>query len=212
VNRSFNAWKEGAKLYGPLLAVGVLTALFLWMWLAVLFLVVGGCVALFFRDPRRAVPGEDNVAVSAADGIVTDVAELDESPYYEGRCRRISVFLSLLNVHINRAPLAGTIRDIVYRPGLFINAMKPESGEVNESNTIYLDTQWGPVTVRQIAGIVARRIVCSKTKGDGLARGEKFGMIRFGSRTEVYLPLSAKVAVRPKDSVRAGSTVIARLE
>ena len=125
--------------------------------------------------------------------------------------RTISIFLSIFDVHVNRSPAAGAVRSITYENGRFLAAMKSAAGDCNEANTIRLETEHGIMTVRQIAGLVARRIVCKTGVGGTLAKGEKFGMIRFGSRTELYLPAQAEICVKLKEKVRAGSSIVARV-
>ena len=214
MKKEFNAWKEGARLYAPCLIIGaVLVGAFgsrLADGLGVALLVVGVAILLFFRDPPRESSAEENEAVAPADGVVVAIEDMESTPHYDGPTKRISIFLSLLDVHINRSPVAGVIRDVAYKPGEFKNAMRAETTDCNEANTVRMDTRFGPVTVRQIAGLVARRIVCVGEVGDELARGEKFGMIRFGSRTELYLPAGTAVCVKLKDKVYAGQTVVAR--
>jgi phosphatidylserine decarboxylase len=141
---------------------------------------------------------------------VVAIEDLSATPHYAGPCRRISIFLSIFSVHVNRAPFDGVVKDVQYRHGQFKNAMNSETSECNESNAVWLDTPRGPVTVRQIAGVIARRIVCRAHVGEALAKGEKFGMIRFGSRTELYLPPDAEVCVRIKEHVKAGTTIVGR--
>jgi phosphatidylserine decarboxylase len=216
VTKAFSAWKVGAVYYAPALLLG-LVCLYLVIrghkpaWIGVAIFVAYGLFSLFFfRDPPRTVTAQQSEVVSPADGAVVAIEDLEETPYYQGPCRRISIFLSILSVHVNRAPFDGTVRDVQLRPGRFKNAMKPETSDVNESNTVWLDTPRGPMTVRQIAGAVARRIVCVAGVGDGLAKGEKFGMIKFGSRTELYLPREAEIRVKVKDNVWAGTTIVAR--
>ena len=142
--------------------------------------------------------------------MVVEVKRFEETPYYDGPCVRISIFLSVFNVHVNRMPDDGTIARMDYRKGKYKNAMSAESSEVNEANTLWLETPHGPMTVRQIAGLIARRIVCPAEVGETLKKGEKFGMIRFGSRTELFLSVDAEVVVSEKDKVHGGSTVVAR--
>ena len=212
----FNAWKEGLWLYAPWLIAAFVCLVFsdpgILTVLGLAFLVIGAMMLAFFRDPPRTIPVSDNEIVAPADGTIVGIEELASTPHFDGPCRRISIFLSLLDVHINRAPFTGAVRDVVYRPGGFRNAMDPETTEGNESMTIHLETSRGNMTVRQIAGLVARRIVCRAGPGDDLRTGEKFGMIRFGSRTELYLPPAAVIVVELEDKVRAGSTVVARFE
>ncbi len=211
-----SGWKIGAPFYGPALVVG--GGLAVWAtaagqpWWAVLTLVPGMFALNFFRDPNRAISPEPRDVVSPADGVVTSVETLDSTPWYGGRCVRISIFLNVFNVHVNRSPADATIEKIEYKRGLFKSAMAADSGEVNEANTLWLDTPHGAVTVRQIAGLVARRIICPAQAGERLLKGERFGMIRFGSRTELYLPPGAEVLVRVGGKVRGGSSVVARCE
>lgn len=213
---SFSAWKAGAPHYVPALGIAFLMACLAlrgykpaWVGFG-LFLAYGLFSLFFFRDPPRKIVAQPNEIVSPADGKVVGIEDLEATPYYEGPCRRISIFMSILDVHVNRVPYDGTIRDIRYEPGQFKNAMKAETSECNEANTVWLDTSHGPLTVRQISGAIARRIVCVPKAGDTLKKGEKFGMIRFGSRTELYLPPEAEICVKLKNKVRAGTTVVAR--
>lgn len=212
----FSAWRAGAPFYGPALAAGA--GLIAWgvsaghpLW-GVPALLPGLFMLNFFRDPPRKISARPGDVVSPADGRVTSVETLESSPWYPGRCKRISIFLSVFNVHVNRSPADAKILKIEHRPGLFKNAMAADAGEVNEANALWLESADGPMTVRQIAGLIARRIVCPAQSGEALARGERFGMIRFGSRTELYLPAAAEIAVRPGDTVRGGSSVVARCE
>ena len=212
----FSGWREGAKFYIPAVAIGVGIC----AWAAFSDYGAWGAFALapglfmvnFFRDPPRRISAEPRDVVSPADGKITAVEELESTQWYSGRCVRISVFLSVFNVHVNRSPAEAKILKIEHRDGLYKNAMAPDSADVNESNTLWLETPHGPMTVRQISGLIARRIVCPAQVGEGLTKGEKFGMIRFGSRTDLYLPRGAEVLVRPGDTVRGGSSVVAHCE
>jgi len=165
----------------------------------------------FFRDPDRQAPADPSVVVAPADGVVVEIVEKAESELVNGTMRRVAIFLSVLDVHTNRAPIAG---EVVYRehyPGKFLDARNPESSMVNESQT------WGfrdgdtTVVVRQITGAIARRIVAWSKVGDRVAKGERFGMIRFGSRTELFVPLDSEITVKLGDRVKGGETVVARL-
>lgn len=217
MKKRFSAWKEGLPNYLIPLLIGLaLLAYGLWDG-SNLALGFGGLIALagayslfFFRDPNRRVPQDAGAVVSAADGAIVGLEDFDETPYHPGPCKRVSIFLSLFDVHVNRAPVAGTVRDIQYRPGKFLDARLPETSDANEAMTIHMDTGHGPVTVRQISGLVARHIVCRCEVGDRLEAGEKFGMIKFGSRTEIYLPPDAEFLVKLGDKVKAGETVVAR--
>ncbi|MBI4558333.1 MAG: phosphatidylserine decarboxylase family protein [Candidatus Hydrogenedentes bacterium] len=211
---SFSAWKEGLPYYIPFLIVGVaLVMLFRhspYVYAAVPFFLAGFACLMFFRDPPRRVSARENEVVCPADGTIVGIEDLPDSPYYSGPSRRVSIFLSVLDVHVNRSPFDGRVTCIKYQPGRFVNAMKSESSRTNESNAIWMDTEHGGVTVRQISGAIARRIVCRTAEGDELAKGEKIGMIKFGSRTELYLPPATPVCVKIRDKVQAGITVVAR--
>lgn len=164
----------------------------------------------FFRDPERAVPAVGTSMILApADGTVTEV--VDDVDEFVGPAVRVSIFLSPLDVHVNRAPIGGLVARTVYTPGRFLAAYRPEAGTVNERCAVHLQGDTARVTVVQIAGVVARRIVCRVGAGDKLAAGERFGMIRFGSRTDCYMPRGVEVPVSPADHVTAGVTVIGTL-
>ena len=212
MTRSFSGWKEGARFYLPFLGVGVICLFVGYPGAGWILAIVGLAMLGFFRDPTRTISPEPNDIVSPADGTVVAIEDLAETPHYDGPCKRVSIFLSVLNVHVNRMPVGGTIRHIRYRPGGFKNAMKAETSLTNESNALWIDTDRGPCTVRQISGAIARRIVCAAKEGETLAKGEKFGMIRFGSRTELYLPTNTVVCVTMKQRVKGGATVMARCQ
>ena len=200
------AFREGLKFGIPPLILGLLASWAGWMWLALILLVLAGFVFYFFRDPERALPSSPSAVVSPADGRVLEVIE---EPL-EGRPgNRISIFLSVFNVHVNRSPVAARIENVDYRPGKFYAAMKARASTENEQNVIRLDTGRGPVIVKQIAGWVARRVLLWKPVGASLARGERLGMIRFGSRVELWLPSEARVTVRPGENVKGGASVVA---
>jgi len=167
-------------------------------------------VLYFFRDPERTVPADDAIIVSAADGLVVGVEEIEEPDFHLGPMLRIAVFLSVFDVHVNRAPVAGTVKCTIYKAGQFLDVRHPDSSTRNECRSWWLDTPGGPVAVRQIAGLVARRIVAWADEGSILQRGERFGMIRFGSRTEVFLPIGCVPLVKPGDRVAGAATPIAR--
>ncbi|MCE0483768.1 MAG: phosphatidylserine decarboxylase [Methylacidiphilales bacterium] len=167
-------------------------------------------VCYFFRDPERSIPADGNIVVSAADGLVVGVEEMEEPDFKLGRMRRIAVFLSVFDVHINRAPFNGTVQKTVYKPGEFLDVRHPESSTRNECLSWSVKTPRGPMAVRQIAGLVARRIVAWSAEGKSWKRGERIGMIRFGSRTEVFVPLECTVLVKPGDRVAGAATPIAR--
>jgi phosphatidylserine decarboxylase len=169
----------------------------------------------FFRDPERIVPRDESVLLAPADGTITDIEHVDDDPSYGESAVRIGIFLSVFNVHINRAPCSVRIEKVTYKKGEFRNAMAPESGRVNESNDILMTRVSAPeveLLVRQVSGAIARHIVCAAREGDSFAQGERFGMIKFGSRTELYLPRSAnaEVLVKIGDKVRAGLSRMVR--
>ena len=200
----------------PFIAILVFCALFLgWFWQPLFWLgaiLTAWCI-YFFRDPRRVTPLAEGVVVSPADGRVAAVTisvAPKELGLGEQSRRRVSVFMSVFDCHVNRAPLAGNVTRIAYTPGKFLNAELDKASEGNERNGFVLDTAHGPVGVVQIAGLVARRIVAFVKEGDTLAAGERIGMIRFGSRVDVYLPVSANVIVAEGQTAIAGETVIAR--
>ena len=169
-----------------------------------------GFVCYFFRDPERVVPGDEAIIVSAADGLVVSVEEYEEPDFHLGPMIRIAVFLSVFDVHVNRSPVEGVVKSTVYKAGQFLDVRHPHSSTRNECRSWWLETPGGPVAVRQIAGLIARRIVAWAGEGSTLGRGERFGMIRFGSRTEVFLPLECTVLVKPGDRVAGAATPIAR--
>ena len=163
----------------------------------------------FFRDPERAIPAVAHGVLAPADGRVTSVEDAVDP--FVGPSRRVSIFLSPLDVHVNRAPIAGLVSDIVYTPGRFVAAYDPAAGEINERCAVRIQGDAARVTVVQIAGVVARRIVCRVGPGDKLEAGQRFGMIRFGSRTDCYMPKGTDVRVKVGDRVLGGVTVVGLL-
>jgi phosphatidylserine decarboxylase len=200
----------------PLLALTILLASCcgLWRLTAIVPAILLAEVVYFFRDPRRAIPADADAIVSPADGTIAEIVELEHYDFIDGPGIRIGIFLSIFNVHINRAPREGTVLDIHYKPGEFLNALNPESAIRNEFMWIGFEDAQRPGTryaVRQISGLLARRIVCVLRPGQAVSRGEKFGMIKLGSRTELILPRDAvRVETKIGDVVQAGSTVLAR--
>ena len=183
-----------------------IAAPFLGAFVALLLLFV----CYFFRDPERTVPPGDNIIVSAADGLVVGIDEMEEPDFHLGPMIRIAVFLSVFDVHVNRTPCDGTVKGSIYRSGQFLDVRDPQSSRLNECRSWLLETPHGPIAVRQIAGLIARRIVAWAGEGSKLARGQRFGMIRFGSRTEVFLPADCAVLVKLGDRVQGAATPIAR--
>lgn len=164
----------------------------------------------FFRDPERVIPEGDGAIVSPADGKVIIVEEVDEDRFLKSRAMKISIFMNVFNVHVNRAPASGRIVDIFYNPGKFFNASFDKASLLNEQNALLIEADNGKRYVaNQIAGLIARRIVCRAKPGDALVRGARFGLIRFGSRLDVFLPTDVKVKVKVGEKVSAGSSILA---
>src|ERR1700737_4786993 len=197
-----------------ILAILFFLALVSWFftaWFSLLFFVLILFPLFFFRDPDRNIPADRNAVVAAADGVVKDISEVEETEVLKTRMRRVGIFLSIFDVHTNRAPLDGRINYRQHHEGLCLDARSPDCSEKNEAMTWAFENPRVTLVVRQLTGAIARRIVAWADVGDELAKGERFGMIRFGSRTEVYLPLAATVFVKVGDHVAGGSTIIARL-
>ena len=204
-----------AALTVAMIAVALGTTALLPAWAVVLIEAVPAAILvwalMFFRDPERRCPSDANLLLAPADGRITDIDQVQEADFIEGPALRIGIFLSIFNVHINRAPCNAKVERITYKQGKYINAMNPQSGHLNESNNLGLvrtDSPEDRLVVRQISGAIARRIVCATTEGEQLTGGERFGMIKFGSRTELYLPVreNAKCLVKIGDKVQAGLT------
>jgi phosphatidylserine decarboxylase len=199
--------KEGYYFGLPLLVLGGAAYLAQWTIAAILLLCLAIFVFSFFRDPDRVIPAEPGAIVSPGDGrvvVVTD--ELDA-----GRPgKRISIFLAVWNVHVNRAPAAGVITKMEYRPGKFLAAMRERASMENEQNVFTLSTDAGEMVFKQIAGLIARRVVSWKKEGERVARGERIGLVRFGSRVDVWVPKDAEILVKLGENVKGGSSVLAR--
>jgi len=193
------------------LALAAVAAWFVSPWLSVLLLLLIFCTVAFFRDPDRASPMDPSLIVAAADGTVSEIVEMDENEVLKAKTRRVGIFLSIFDVHTNRAPIDGRIVYRRHREGLCLDARRAECSEKNESMTWAFENPRATIVVRQLTGAIARRIVAWAEIGDELKKGERFGMIRFGSRTELYLPFNAELLVKTGDHVLGGSTIIARL-
>jgi phosphatidylserine decarboxylase len=202
--------REGFIYVGiPAVIAVVLFALGLWP-VALVFLALCVFMLYFFRDPRRVPPTDPDVVVSPADGRVTRVSRL--SPESETSSTLVSIFLSPLDVHINRAPIGGRITNVSYTNGKFLMATDERASLVNEQNALTIEGNEISLVCKQIAGILARRIVCWKKTGDAVALGERFGLIKFSSRTDVILPANVSVTVAPGMKVQGGTTIIGRIE
>lgn len=206
----FQTLYEGRWIFA-ILGIAALASWFLTPWLTLVFVLLILYTLAFFRDPDRVVPSDPAAVVAAADGVVADIVEIEENDVLKSPARRVGIFLSVFDVHTNRAPIDGRVTYREHRRGLFLDARRPECSEKNESMTWAFQNPRVTIVVRQLTGAIARRIVGWSQVGDELKKGERFGMIRFGSRTEVYLPLTATVLVQVGDRVAGGSTIIARL-
>jgi phosphatidylserine decarboxylase len=201
---------EGRWIFAILLILAMLSSL-VTLWLSLLFLALILYTFAFFRDPDRVTPGDPDLVVAAADGVVADIMEIEETEVVKAPMKRIGIFLSVFDVHTNRAPVAGRIIYRQHREGLCLDARSPDCSGKNESMTWAFENPRATLVVKQLTGAIARRIVGWSKVGDTLQKGERFGMIRFGSRTEVYLPLEATVLVKLGERVSGGSSIIARL-
>ncbi len=201
---------EGRWIFAILAALAI-ASWWLTSWLSLVFLILIVYTLAFFRDPDRVVPVDPNAVVAAADGTVTEIAEVEETEILKTKTRRVGIFLSIFDVHTNRAPIDGRIVYREHRRGLCLDARRSDCSQKNEAMTWAFENSRATIVVRQLTGAIARRIVAWSRLGDELKKGDRFGMIRFGSRTEIYLPLTATVLVKVGDHVSAGSTIIARL-
>ena len=180
----------------------------LWL-LAFLLIIVALWVAYFFRDPERSGPRGDRMLIAPADGKVVLIQEVEEPAFMRGRTRRVSIFMNVFNVHVNRYPVSGTVRYVKYNPGKFLNAAVEKSSLENEQMSVGIETSSGRILMRQIAGLIARRIVTYSKEGETVEQAQRMGLIRFGSRVDVFMPLDAVVRVKIGDMTVAGTTVIA---
>ena len=201
--------RDGIYYAVALIAVAVLLGLWASLWLALIPLLAAAFFLWFFRDPERQIPATPGAVVSPADGKVTSISPTQ----WKGEPRTsISIFLSVFNVHVNRSPVGGRVIGLDYRRGKYVNALNPACAEHNEQSVCTLQTELGErIVFKQIAGLLARRIVFTRRIGDRVARGERIGMIKFGSRCDVILPASAAVQVKVGDSVKGGSSTLAIL-
>jgi phosphatidylserine decarboxylase len=188
------------------LVLGTSAFLFRWTIAGTILVLLAAFIFYFFRDPDRIIPADPAAIVSPADGRVVVVTD-EENAGRPGK--RISIFLAIWNVHVNRSPAAGTIADMKYCPGKFSAAMRECASTDNEQNVITLDTDSGEIMFKQIAGLIARRVVCWKKAGDRVARGERIGLVRFGSRADLWLPKDSELLVKVGDHVEGGSSVVA---
>jgi len=200
-----------ARWIFAVLALLIIGTWFVSPWLSLIFVVLAIYTFAFFRDPERIAPTDERAVLAAADGTISDIIEIDEPDVLKTKTRRIGIFLSVFNVHTNRTPIAGRVIYREHRAGLCLDARRTDCSDKNESMTWAFQNSRVTIVVKQLTGAIARRIVGWSRVGDELKQGERFGMIRFGSRTEVYLPLNASILVKVGDRVAGGLTVIARL-
>ncbi len=180
-----------------------------WSFPAWIFVVITGFVCWFFRDPDRDIPQDAKSLISPADGKVIVIEKLEKCEYLSGPCIKVSIFMNVFNVHVNRAPFNGVVQKVLYNPGKFMNASFDKASIHNERNALIIQTENGTnFAVVQIAGLIARRIVNCVQQGEELKKGDRYGMIRFGSRLDLYLPLDFDVAVNIGEKTQAGSTII----
>ena len=183
------------------------------LWLVAFVLTLFALwVAYFFRDPERTGPRGDRVVIAPADGKVVLIQEVDEPSFMGGRTKRVSIFMNVFNVHVNRYPVSGTVRYVKYNPGKFLNAAVEKSSVENEQMSVGIEAPGGRVLVRQIAGLIARRIVTYSKEGEQVEQAQRMGLIRFGSRVDVFLPLDAEITVKIGDMTIAGTSTIAELK
>ena len=211
-DKTFPIVPDGFFFIIPLAVLGILCVFLEVRWAGVIFLALALFVMWFFRNPHRVTPEDERAIVSPADGRIIKIEEMEETEMLNERVRKVSIFMSVLNVHVNRAPCSGTIEEISYSKGKFFPANLDKASKLNERNSLLIKmADGGQILTTQIAGIVARRIVCWTSKGMQIQKGERFGLIKFGSRLEVFMPLSTTISVKNGDRVRAGETKIGHL-
>lgn len=203
-----------AKEGFPFILISLVPVAAVWVagfrWLELIFVPIAAFVLNFFRDPERDIPTDEASIVSPADGRVIKVERVVDKRFTGADATMICIFMNVFNVHVNRTPASGRVVKIMYNPGKFFNASYDKAALENEQNCLVVETAKGKrIAFNQIAGLIARRIVCRVSTGDTLAKGERFGMIRFGSRVDVYLPVECEAVVKIGDMVKAGSSVIA---
>lgn len=199
--------KEGIPFIIIPFILSIISFLFPILTLGVFFLIISLFMAFFFRDPFRKIPSRENIILSPADGKIIEMEEKEDEIFPEEKFYKISIFMSPLNVHINRAPLSGKVENVIYRPGYFKPAYKEESKR-NEQHIIVFETDKGKIIMKQIAGILARRVVCKIKENQEVKAGDKIGMIIFGSRVELLLAKRPELFVKIGDKVRGGETII----
>ena len=203
---------EGFPFILIALILTIISAFFEIIWLAVILGLITVFIICFFRNPERTFQDEDKLVICPADGKVIRIEDVDVNGVINGRYKKISIFMNVFNVHVNRAPYAGRVEKIAYHAGKFLSANLDKASAENERNQIMIKTETGRcIWVVQIAGLIARRIVCWTREGENLQKGERFGLIRFGSRVEVFLPPDSRITVRLGEKVTAGQTKLGYL-
>ena len=209
-----------AKEGYPFIIIGLLISIATWLqsttlgeWstiLAICLTILTIFVAWFFRDPSRNIPSGEDITISPADGKIIAISEIDEPSFFGGSCQRITIFLSIFNVHVQRAPMAGKVTHRDYRSGEYLAAWNDKASEKNEQSSVGISTKHGNILVRQIAGLIARRIVTYPKLNSDLKAGERIGLIRFGSRVDLFIPSHWKIECSVGDTSIGGSTILAR--
>lgn len=203
---------QDAVPYLVVLAVLTAGAYFILPWLTLIPGILLLFVAFFFRNPSRSIPAEEGILISPADGRIMDIVEIYEDRYLKSKAIRVSIFLSIFNVHLNRCPMTGTVGYRSYRPGKMLPAFKSHVSEINEKNYVGIENDSLRILVTQITGFIARRIVCWVKLHDRVSRGDIFGLIKFGSCTEIIVPTDVEILVKKGDKVIGGETVIGRFK
>jgi phosphatidylserine decarboxylase len=203
--------RAGLPFIGGALLLAVVVGLWLGRAWSVPFLILAAFFLFFFRDPDRTTPAGENLVISPADARIMSVGEFPGKNAPPGKWRWISMFLSPMDVHVNRTPVTGVVTRVEYHPGRFLPAYKVDAGDLNEWTEVWIDTPYGPVVQRQIVGILARRIVTRVKVGDRVAAGQRYGVMKFGSRIDMFLPLKATISIKVGEKVVGGETKIATL-
>lgn len=204
--------KESFPFIIPSLALAILFFMFSLYLLSAIFLIIAFCFLFFFRDPKRKIPQNKNLILSPADGKIVKIRSGESHPSFPSSVTIVSIFLSLFNVHITRAPFSGTIKEIEYKPGKFFPAYKDEASLRNESNSIFINGNETNILTKQIAGFAARRIKCFVKKNEIITKGQKIGMIYFGSRVDIFLPQEIRLKISLGQKVKAGYTEIGEIK
>jgi phosphatidylserine decarboxylase len=207
----FRLAPEGYPFIFVFLLATIITAVVGQPWMIMVPLVLLFFMLYFFRDPERNAPEDNRLFYSPADGKIIQIKETEKNELSSNRALEVSIFMNAFNVHVNRAPCEGTVREVRHYPGRFQAAFKHESSLANEHITMLMNTEHGGIVLRQVAGLLARRAVCRVKQGDVLKQGQRYGIIKFSSRVDVFLPLNAVIKVKLNDKVKAGETVLATI-